>query len=315
MSSAVKPVTAAGAGLRRDTLVVAVGAVQLQLQRLQPRDAEPGIPVLLVPGHARDSSIFDGEGGLAACLAAAGCDVYLASLRGKGAAWPRVSRFTRWGYHDVVTADLPALAARIAQLRGDAPQVWIGQGIAGAWLAACFARCADTLPPLAGMALFAPHRRIALPDGLRRSPAHWRRWRDSWRLWLRGYLPARRRPGGADESARALSDLRLWSEAEAWLDPEDGFDYAAAARRRHWPPCLYLGVADPRRPEVAAALRAFAHVPGRHDARVLWLAPERRGDELSALRLALEPGDTAARLLHWLAEVAQRAQPPAERTG
>ncbi len=60
-------------------------------------------------------------------------------------------------------------------------------------------------------------------------------------IGLFGYLPARRLGlGSDDETAKSFSQCLEWVRREAWIDSDDGFDYAAALAARGLPPAWYI---------------------------------------------------------------------------
>src|SRR5690606_26052094 len=90
-----------------------------------------------------------------------------------------------------------------------------------------------------------------------------------WRAALDGHVRAGWMLGGrAAESRRRFFESLDWWLAADWLDPEDGFDYAAALQALALPAVLHVaGVNDRRLP--LAAVRAFVHALPAHDARLL----------------------------------------------
>src|SRR5690606_9995601 len=106
-----------------------------------------GPPILLLPDFLETSDIFlpppsrsSAGGGLAAFLASAGYDVYLAELRGKGRSWPATNRGADWGLDILIREDIPAHLAQLAQLRPDCAPIWLGQGLGSLLLLAHYLR-------------------------------------------------------------------------------------------------------------------------------------------------------------------------------
>ena len=58
-------------------------------------------------------------------------------------------------------------------------------------------------------------------------------------IGLFGYLPARRIGiGSSDETAKSFSQCLEWVRNDAWIDSDDGFDYAAGLAAKGLPPRL-----------------------------------------------------------------------------
>ncbi|MBR9912396.1 MAG: hypothetical protein GYB33_18810 [Gammaproteobacteria bacterium] len=243
---------------------------ELSLQRCY-RDPE-GPVVFMLSGFGRDSRQFwpvDTDTGLAPCLAAAGFDVYVAAWRGKGAGTPRAGRDSRWGVHEIITVDIPALLGQVALLRPEAPCFWVGQGLSSVLLVASLCRPGVIAKPPLGIVHFG---------AARRSHSVWRRialagWQV--RLQLSRLLAGAAAGWISRESERLFDDYRQWCSEQQWKDPVDGFNYRAAASCTRLPPSLYLQAPDmPRMPGVAAdggntEIRLWLQELGRHDARII----------------------------------------------
>ena len=95
--------------------VIASDGVALALYRYGPAEFSQLRPVLLIPDFGMGRAVFDFHGeGLARWLAQRGRLVYVAELRGQGKA-----AGIAWDPVDVVTKDLPAIAAAIPETQFD----------------------------------------------------------------------------------------------------------------------------------------------------------------------------------------------------
>ena len=105
-------------------MVPVTGKVQLHLRRLWTGDKGAGQPVLMFHGAAEDGHIFYSHSGLGlACfLARNGCEVFVPDMRGKGKSWPAINQNSDFGFHEIVTEDIPALAATVKRLGGGREQ-------------------------------------------------------------------------------------------------------------------------------------------------------------------------------------------------
>ncbi|TQV78701.1 hypothetical protein FKG94_11775 [Exilibacterium tricleocarpae] len=254
-----------------DYRVNVTGGHQLQLKQCYRQAGGP--PVLLLAGFLNDASLFFtpvAEGGLAQYLAAAGFDVYVAELRGKGGSWPAVNRKSETGLHEAITEDLPAHIDKIAQLRPGEPQCWIGEGLGSVLLAATYARLEQTPAPVLGMAHFAAGRYCELtswPQTLAYMTWQWR-----WRLSsiASGYIKRGWR-APTRESRVSAQNWQTWQQQVDWCDPVDGFDYRRAIRRKGMPPSLYFAARNQILWGALDSTRLWIRELGNHDARLLGL--------------------------------------------
>lgn len=114
------------------------GTVELAVTRLGMAD-EPalrGVPVILLHGSFSNRRFwFSPKGlGLGAYLARAGFDVWIAEMRGHGLS-QRNQHYRKNRVADYARYDLPAIAAFVRELSGQAPH-WIGHSLGGITLAA-----------------------------------------------------------------------------------------------------------------------------------------------------------------------------------
>jgi predicted alpha/beta hydrolase len=255
---------------------------ELRLTRFYRDKRQLGAPVFLLHDLARDgSSFYTAEGeGLACYLAKQGYDVYVADLRGRGECWPKVSAASKFDSHRVVSEDLPALLKEIIKRRGHEPQIWMGHGFGGLLLSAFFARHGDSLVPVKKMVHFGVRRQL-LHQSLKTRCHYDLLWKRvaGFMASLRGFLPARQlRLGGCDESAALYADYLAWSDNAEWLDRQDAFNYAEAARQRRFPPSVYLAAKADAAQGHPDDVRRFMRGLGPHDGRMLVLS--RKGGNL-----------------------------------
>ena len=89
---------------------------------------------------------------LSLALEAQGVDVVTADLRGIGLSSVRAGRRTNFGYHEIVSHDLPALAYEVRRIFPDCPVFWLGHSLGGQ-LNCLFASANE--PAVAGLILVA----------------------------------------------------------------------------------------------------------------------------------------------------------------
>lgn len=227
------------------SLFVSSGRHQLHLKRFCGR--EGGAPVFLVHGSMENGRIFysDSGKGLAPWLASKGFDVFVADLRGRGESTPPVRADADWGLREILEEDFSAMLAEIVRIKGQAPQHWMAHSWGGVLQLAYLARW-QCPAPVASLCFFGVKRRIGTW-----SPKKFLMIDAAWgglgavisRLY--GYLPAEKWGMGADnESTRTYQETYKWVMGKAWLDHQDGFDYAAALKKQALPPALYITGAD-----------------------------------------------------------------------
>lgn len=262
--------------LKHESIMVSVASgEQVHMMRFYEDKNCLGTPVFMLHSAAQEGkSFYDGRGGGLACyLARQGYDVYVGDLRGRGKSWPKVNPFSKFGSHQLITEDIPAMLKKIISKRGPVPQVWVSHGWGGVLMCAYYARFADSLCPVARMVHFAV-RRQAHPISLQQ------KW---WfnvvmgplsRLLIRinGYLPAKfLRLGSCNESARIYQDYQQWSQQERWIDTEDGFDYGQAILQQQLPPSFYFASRGDTIYGHADHIRQFMMELGPHDGRLMVL--------------------------------------------
>ena len=200
-------------------MVPVTASAQVHLRRIWSGDTPAGRPVLMVHGAAEDGHIFYSHAGrgLACYLARNGCEVYVPDLRGKGKSWPGINQHSEFGFHELVTIDLPALAGTVARRCEDRAQTWITHSVGGALAAASIARAGAAVLGVKQLVHFGARRQVNAPGWRRRVLVDW--------MWNRiggvavaweGYLPANRLGlGTARESARCFHDAITWARGNA----------------------------------------------------------------------------------------------------
>ncbi len=291
-------------------MVPVTGKVQLHLRRLWCGDKGRGEPVLMLHGAAEDGHIFYSHSGLglASWLARNGCEVFVPDLRGKGKSWPAINQHSDFGFHEVVTEDIPALAAAVTRCAGGREQTWITHSLGGALAAAAIARSGPETLGVRQLAHFAARRRIRA-GGLRRRLLVDVLWSRIGRIAvaIEGYLPAPAlRLGTARESRRSFLDGLRWAREEAWLDPEDGFDYGATLAAGGLLAVGALALEGPRAAVGVEDVRDFMHEIGHHDGRLLIVGSAAGGGgDYSHTGLLVHPeaeNELFPQLLDWMRE-------------
>ena len=211
---------------------------------------ENGPVVLMLHGAIENGRIFYSRSGrgLAPWLAEQGFDVFVLDLRGRGDSRPRVARGARYGQTEAITEEVPAASDFIDDCRPGAPQHWVAHSWGGVLMAATLARLPKYRDRVASLAFFGSKRAVRV-------------WNPTRVLYIdliwcglcrvvaacAGYLPARPMKIGADnESRRSHTHGAAWVRARDWVDPEDGFDYAAVLRDIELPPVWFIAGAGDR---------------------------------------------------------------------
>ncbi len=250
----------------------------MHVKRLIKNRKQPGSPIFMLHGEVEDGRIFysPGRSGLANYLADQGYDVYVADMRGKGKSWPAIGERSAFGYHQIITIDIPALIKAVSKRSQMAPQIWMTHGVGGALLLAYYARFGAEHGNVDRMVHFGVRRCISVDNWKKRFVIDWLWQKMAARLvrW-NGYLPAKSLHFGTmDESAGCYQDNISWLAAKKWLDPEDGFDYGEAILHCQLPSSLYFAAAGELAYSHPDDVRAFIHQLGGHDGRYVVLSEE-----------------------------------------
>ncbi len=289
---------------------VGQSGARLHLRRLRPQGSALRGAVLMLHGAIENGRIFysDSGKGLGPFLARAGFEVFAADLRGRGLSTPRVGRGVDFGQTELITEDLPALSNVVRDLSDGAAQHWVAHSWGGVLAFSAIARIPELAARVTSMTCFGTKRSIAVSswEKVLRIDLFWDR---AFGLVTRafGYLPARRLGiGGDDESRSTHAHSVCWvNPANPWVDPVDGFDYAAAIRKVTLPRTLHLtGIAD-RYLGHPQDVRRFAHECGLPPdcVRVLSLAAGNRRDydHIDILTRVEAEGDHFPMVAGWIA--------------
>ncbi len=297
--------------LKHESIMVSLPSTeQIHMTRLYLDKENLGAPVFMLHSTLQDSSTFyvDDGSGLACYMAKQGYDVYVADLRGKGKSWPRVTPFSQFGAHQLITEDIPALLDEIVSYRGPVPQIWVSHGWGGVLMCAYYARYGDAACPVARMVHFGA-RRLAADTGSSSRITHRFIWQRlfKWLLFFRGYVPAQSlRLGSANESAGNYRDYLAWSDHSQWCDTVDDFSYGEAIQQQQLPPSFYFAAKGDGGYGHPDDVRHFMQELGPHDGRMMVLS--RQGGNLrdySHLDMLLHSDceqDHFPLLLDWLQE-------------
>lgn len=222
---------------------LAKGPDELHLRRIYADPA--GVPVFLLHGSIENGRIFYSESGkgLAPYLAAAGFDVYVGDLRGRGQSRPPIGKHSRYGQTEAIVEDLPAFLAEIHKRRGRLPAHWIAHSWGGVLLMAFYARFPEWREGLESLICFGTKRRISVFN-LEKFLKIDLFWNFAAPILSRfyGYLPMIEWKMGSDnETISSLRQNRAWVEpGSPWIDPKDGFDYGKAILAASPPPTLHF---------------------------------------------------------------------------
>lgn len=241
------------ADLCYQSLMVPVGdSAALHVQRIYRAGSAPdvlGPAILMLHGSLGNGRIFYSQSGkgLAPYLARQGFDTYAVDLRGRGGGRPKVSRAACYGQTEALLEDLPAVCAAIQHLRGQLPTFWVAHSWGGAMLMSFLARFPALRASLRAAVFFGSKRVIRRDSFAKKLILNVGF--DTWgALQVRcfGYVHGRRLGFGDDaESRKFYRQTRAWLRGAAWIDSDDGFDYAAALHRLEPLPVLHFtGVRD-----------------------------------------------------------------------
>lgn len=235
--------------MREDALHIALDDVhRLHLRRFTGDDEGP--VVFLLHGAIENGRIFYSRSGkgFAPWLAEQGFDVFVADLRGRGDSRPRIARGADHDQTDAILEDLPAFSDFIAECRPGAQQHWIAHSWGGVLMASTLARLPRYRKRVASLCFFGTKRAVRVwnPTRVLYVDLIWCGLCRAVSL-VAGYLPARgMRIGAENESRGSHAQGAAWVRARDWVDPRDGFDYAAVLQDVELPPAWFLaGANDP----------------------------------------------------------------------
>jgi pimeloyl-ACP methyl ester carboxylesterase len=219
---------------------------QLHLRRLTPMHISQA-PVLMLHGAIENGRIFYSHRGkgLGCFLADQGFEVYCADFAGRGKSLPVASKDFDHSQHQLICQDIPALITHLYQQYQQKIHL-VCHSWGGVVLAACLARFPALCEHIASVSYFGTKRRISVKSFAKTLQVNliWNRL-GPWLCQRYGYLPAKKLRFGADNEPRQfLLDTIHWINAEAFVDPTDQFDYAAAAKNCLWPASWFFAAVN-----------------------------------------------------------------------
>ena len=232
--------------MQQESLFIDEKQHQLHVRRVYTDASGPA--VLMLHGTIENGRIFytkNGKG-LACHLANQGFDVYVADFRGKGESKPALNELPAHGQHEMIVHDVPAFIRFVAEQTNKSMHV-----VCHSWGGVIFHSTLARFPELAS------HIEKVICFGTKRT-IHLKSLQKFWKVdvfWnrlapliakKRGYINAVRLKFGADnETYDFLKQCVEWVKPNAWVDPEDNYDYAMAAATTDWPPVWHItGIKD-----------------------------------------------------------------------
>ncbi len=251
------------------------GAV-LTLQRFTGAAAGP--PVLMLHGAIENGRIFYSESGkgLAPYLAENGFDVYVIDLRGHGKSMPPIDRNSRFGQTEAITQDIPACIEAVRRIRGPVQQQWIAHSWGGVLFTSVLARFPELIKQVDSLVYFGSKRTIRIWNIHRilKVDLVWK-WVCPLACRIAGYLPARQlRIGSDSETAKFYRQSAAWVRNDAWIDSDDGFDYAKAIKKLSLPPTWYIAAVNDHALGHPNDVQDFMAAAGKQDCRYTLLSRE-----------------------------------------
>lgn len=251
-------------------------SVELNLTRFYHDQQQLGTPIFMLHSIMQNGrTYFNDEGkGLACYLARQGFDVYVADLRGKGKAKPKLADVSAYGCHHVINEDIPAMLEKIIEIRGGVPQIWVGHGWGSALLCGHYARYGNRSFDVKGMVHFGAVRKMVLHNRPKRF-LHGDGWRRIRNILAKktAYLPTRiLRLGSDNESSELYEDFLTSSVSDTWIDNKDAYNYSNGIREQIYPPSFYMASKGDTTYGDVEDVRAFIKSLGLHDARLVVLS-------------------------------------------
>jgi pimeloyl-ACP methyl ester carboxylesterase len=251
---------------QQTSLYLDQGSYQLHLKALVPHKVSQA-PVLMLHGAIENGRIFYSSSGkgLGCFLADRGFPVYCADFAGRGLSRPHVSEGFDQNQHQLICQDIPALIDELYQ-RHQQKISLICHSWGGVVAVAALARQPALTDKVRALCCFGSKRRISVSSLSKKLQIDfvWNRL-GPWLVRRHGYLPAKRwRLGADDEPGRFLLDTIHWIQADAFVDPTDGFDYSAAGQQLQWPPCRFFAAVNDKvlgHPQDVQALMRESGVP------------------------------------------------------
>ena len=199
-------------------------------------------------GAIENGRIFYSEKGkgLGCFLAEQGFNVYVADFRGRGKSRPHITEDSDHGYYECIVHDIPDIVNYVAS-KTEQPVHVVCHSWGGVLFNSALVRFKALQQQVQSLVCFGTKRQVLVwnPERLLKVSMVWNRLAPLISR-RRGYLDAERLKIGADfETHRSISQSVSWVKPSPWVDPVDGFNYEAAARKMHWPPVWHLtGIKD-----------------------------------------------------------------------
>lgn len=207
---------------------------------------DKAMPILFIHGAIENGRIFYSESGkgLAPYLADQGFDCYVLDLRGRGKSTPTISKATKHGQTELILDDIPTSLNEIfAMYPSETTIRIIAHSWGGVLALAALARFPHFIDKISKIVFFGTKRSVSVLTFERafRISLIWNTLSPLLTAYY-GYLPAREWNLGSDqESKKSHAHSRSWVKSvNAWIDPEDGFDYKKALSSLRLPPILSI---------------------------------------------------------------------------
>ncbi|UUY50631.1 alpha/beta fold hydrolase [Streptomyces yangpuensis] len=252
--------------------------------RLHRRPGDPSAPVLVcLPAMGTRAAAYSA---LADALAGAGFQVAVGELRGQGTSSVRVRRGVRYGYHEMVAYDYPALFRAVEAAFPGAPRYLLGHSLGGQL----------------GVLYLSQEPHMAAGAVLVGAPScHYRGWPFPQSVGMLaafqlaaafsavyGYFPGRRIGILGNDSAQVLRDMATQVRTGRYQVPSSAVDFEAALAK------LDL-------PVLAVAVKGDAMAP---PGGVRGLAGKLTGARVTHWELALGDGVRGSRHYAWIRDSA-----------
>ncbi|HEA16504.1 MAG TPA: alpha/beta fold hydrolase [Pseudoalteromonas prydzensis] len=217
----------------------------LHLRRIADNTNEAGPAVFFMHGAVENGKIFytHSNKGLAPFLAEQGYVCYVADLRGRGDSKPAISKHAHYGQTEAIIEDIPAFIAKITEREGKPPAYWVAHSWGGVLMNSVFARYPQFINDVKACAYFGTKRSLY--------NHHPQKYLQGNLIWYflapilakkHGYLPAKKLKWGSDdETKKSHYQSMQWAKRKAWVDSDDGFDYAQAVANLTLPATLHIG--------------------------------------------------------------------------
>ncbi|WP_299495474.1 alpha/beta fold hydrolase [uncultured Shewanella sp.] len=231
--------------INQKSLFVPYHTGHLHVRQLTPNQSvKHKTPILMLHGAISNGRVFYSESnkGLASYLANQGFIVYVMDIEGRGKSAPKLARGSHLGQGEVIREQLPLVQQYILAQHPDIDKVhWCGHSWGGVLMASAIARYGYFQRNVASFVTFGSKRRVKI-----NSLKKWLIIKLGWShlapliAWKKGYFPADKwRLGMDNESKNSLKQSVKWVSGD-WIDTDDGFDYAKAAKKTHWPKTWFI---------------------------------------------------------------------------